>query len=353
MNKKPNLQFSAFKGIAAIFLAFTIFVPLGYYTAGQIFKLTSRPPEGAAVLIYGFTSGLIFLFFILFIYFSNRSHLHNHKHDSRWSMYGDMLEALSQIAQGNFDVFLNPDDRQPHHEIANAINDMAKNLGNLESMRQDFISNVSHEIQSPLTSISGFAALLKNDKISEDQKRRYAEIIENESRRLSSMSEKLLNLSTLENGVEPLTYKEYRLDKQLEHALLTLEPQWVAKKLSVEVELEMVTVRGDEGLLSQVWINLINNAIKFTPEDGKISASLKKDGDMVCCQIKDTGVGLSPEEQLHVFERFYKADKSRDRALSGNGLGLAIVKKITELHGGQVSVKSVLGKGSIFSIRLP
>ena len=349
MDEKPFKPFFVLKGFLFVFFVLTGFFVAGYYITTKIYEFTGEPSKVLSVIISGFAGALLFTFFV---WVMSIIRMRNFKHSDRKFMYTQMLEALSEIAQGNFGVSLNLDDNEPHHEMAKAINAMAKNLGNLESMRQNFISDVSHEIQSPLTSISGFAALLKDNNISPEKRLHYAEIIESESRRLSSMSEKLLNLSTLENGVEPLVRKEYRLDKQLENITLTLEPQWRAKKLSVEAELEKTIFSGDEGLLSQVWINLLNNAIKFTPEGGKILLSLKKEDNIIFFQISDMGVGLSPEEQLHVFERFYKADKSRDRALGGNGLGLALVKKIIDLHGGSVSVKSELGSGSIFIVKL-
>ena len=150
-----------------------------------------------------------------------------------------------------------------------------KNSVRWSKLRQDFISNVSHEIQSPLTSIRGFAALLKNDTLTAEQKNHYLNIIEAESKRLSSLSDNLLKLSALETGSEPLSIKEYRLDKQLEKVALMLEPQWSAKNIAMEADLEKLTIQGDEDLLSQVWVNLLHNAIKFTPEGGTIRIILK------------------------------------------------------------------------------
>jgi two-component system phosphate regulon sensor histidine kinase PhoR len=143
------------------------------------------------------------------------------------------------------------------------------------------------------------------------------------------------------------------LDKQIQHAVLMLEPQWSAKKIELSLELEKTMFNGDEGLLSQVWINLIHNAIKFTTERGMIGVTLMGDGKAVVCRVSDTGAGISEEDRMHIFERFYKADKARDRALGGSGLGLSLVKKIVELHGGTVTAQSELGKGSVFTVSLP
>ncbi|MGD1118430.1 MAG: HAMP domain-containing sensor histidine kinase [Dehalococcoidales bacterium] len=269
------------------------------------------------------------------------------------AFHNQLLNAMTRIAQGDFEVYVNPQDTNFHEDIAEGINKIAKELGSMEQLRQDFISNVSHEIQSPLTSIRGFATLLKNDSLTPEQKNHYLNIIEAESKRLSSLSDNLLKLSALETGSEPLSIKEYRLDKQLEEVALMLEPQWRGKNITMEADLEKLTIQGDEDLLSQVWVNLLHNAIKFTPEGGVVRVVLKSTNKEACCQISDTGIGIASEDLIHIFERFYKVDKSRDRALGGNGLGLSLAKKIVELHGGHITVQSQLGKGATFTVALP
>jgi signal transduction histidine kinase len=270
-----------------------------------------------------------------------------------FDVHRELKDALNQISQGNFDVFLGPELGFEHNELVDAVNDMAKNLGSLETMRQDFISNVSHEIQSPLTSIGGFAKLLKDDNLPPEQRRRYAEIIEAESRRLSSLSDNLLKLSSLDNNKVPINPVDFRLDKQIEAVALSLEPQWSAKHISLEADLRKCVVNGDAELLSQVWINLLNNAIKFTPDGGLISISISEKESGAAVRIADTGIGIATGEQMHIFERFYKVDRARDRSLGGNGLGLSIVKKITELHNGRISVESESGRGAVFEVYLP
>jgi signal transduction histidine kinase len=264
-----------------------------------------------------------------------------------------MLNALTEIGRGNFDIFLPPQKNSPHGEFLDVINKMARDLGDLDTMRKDFISNVSHEIQSPLTSIGGFAALLKNENLSAEERRHYAEIIEKESRRLSSLSDNLLKLSELDSEKTPLKLKVFSLDKQLEKIALTLEPQWSKKNLNVEAALSKCEYCGDEDLLSQVWMNLLHNAIKFTPMGGDIRISLCAAEDVVIVSIFDTGLGIAPEDTLRIFERFYKADKSRDRAMGGTGLGLSLVKKIVDLHEGEITVDSEPGKSTTFRISLP
>ena len=266
--------------------------------------------------------------------------------DRRERYWHLIMDAIERISRGDFTVFVEADDDE-HDKFAAAINGMAKNLGTLEAMRQDFISNVSHEIQSPLTSIGGFASLLKQDDLTADERKRYAGIIEAESKRLSSLSDNLLKLSALDDL--PLSNAEYRLDKQLQNVILTLEPQWSSKNLTVEADLEKSIICGNEDLLSEVWMNLLHNAIKFTPEGGVIRVSL----DQKTVKIEDTGVGIGKEDLPHIFERFYKVDKSRDRSLGGNGLGLSLVKKIVEMPGGTIEANSEPEKGTTFTIKLP
>ena len=308
--------------------------------------------EGEPFLIAalsGMTGFMIFGSIMMLFSFITRGRKKNDLYES----HRNMLEAIQEIASGNFDVLIQHDPNAPHQEMAEAFNRMARDLGSIETMRQDFISNVSHEIQSPLTSMSGFASLLQKDNLPNDERQRYAVIIEAESKRLSSLSDNLLKLSSLDNNKIPLNNQDFRLDKQLEHIALTLEPQWSAKNLTVEADLQKLTVHGDEELISQAWINLLHNAIKFTQEGGQINISLTCVGELATIKISDTGVGITPQDQIHIFERFYKADKARDRSLGGNGLGLCIAQKIVGLHGGSITVDSKIDKGTVFTTTLP
>jgi len=323
--------------LIGLFLAVTGCVAAGYGVL-SLFKLS-----GLWKTVFSLWLGLAIVALFGFI-----THLlgKNSREEYDRNQHNTLLDAMARIAQGDFSVFV-PTDDHIHNEFAEAVNTMARDLGNLETMRQDFISNVSHEIQSPLTSIGGFASLLKQDDLPTDERRRYAAIIEAESRRLSSLSDNLLKLSSLDDSA--ITKKSFRLDKQLSNIILTLEPQWSAKNLTVEAELQPCELCGDADLLSQVWVNLLVNAIKFTPEGGTIELTMNN----VQCTIRDTGAGIAPKDLPHIFERFYKADKARDRSLGGNGLGLSLVKKIIDLHGGTIAVQSEVGVGTAFTILLP
>lgn len=327
-------------GFTTVFVAFGGCVALAY-----ILVQHGDFSEFATVMLSGLGGLILFAIFAAILSFVRLQHF---KRTHRGLAYDMIFNAFAEIARGNFDVFIEPDPSAPHSEIVEAFNAMAKNLGSLETMRQDFVSNVSHEIQSPLTSIKGFAALLRNDEVPPNERRRYAEIIEAESGRLSSLSDNLLKLSALDGEKKPLSLREYRLDKQLSQVILSLEPQWSTKNLSLDVDLPKYTITADEDLLSQVWVNLLYNAVKFTPNGGEISVRLSNNA----VTITDSGIGIAENDLPHIFERFYKADKARDRSLGGSGLGLSLVKRIVELHGFRITVESELDKGTRFTICL-
>ncbi len=271
------------------------------------------------------------------------------------NVFRPIIEALEKIAQGDFSIRLENEfhDNQIVGELANTVNKMALELDQMENMRQEFISNVSHEIQSPLTSIRGFAQALENDQLSPGERHHYLNIIATESTRLSRITEDLLKLATLESDQVHIEPKPYRLDKQIRNLILACEPQWKDKDINLDVSLEEIEITADEDLLSQVWNNLIHNSVKFTPQAGSIKLTLQTRGDQAEFRISDTGIGIAEEDQARIFERFYKADKSRTRAKGGSGLGLSIVKKIIEMHKGIIEVESKVGAGTTFTISLP
>ncbi len=265
-----------------------------------------------------------------------------------------ILQAMERIARGDFSIRL--EDEQEDgilSGLVRSVNRMAQNLGQVESMRQEFIANVSHEIQSPLTSIRGFAQALRSATLAPADRQHYLEIIEAESRRLSRLTEDLLKLAALDAEQAQIVPLAYPLDQQVRSVILTCEPQWRDKGIELEVDLQVCEIRADADLLSQVWMNLLHNAIKFTPTGGKIRIALQPRGAEVEFTIADSGIGISAEERVHIFERFYKADPSRTRAAGGSGLGLAIAKKIIDLHHGRIELTSGLGQGTTFRIHLP
>lgn len=273
------------------------------------------------------------------------------------SIFEQMNDAMRRLVQGDFTgVTMKTDPKQMGQFalLVDNFNDMAKQLSEIESMRQEFVSNVSHEIQSPLTSIGGFARALRSGDLSSETRAHYLDIIETETARLSKLSDNLLKLASLESSHHPFERKSYRLDRQLRHVVLSLEPLWTEKNLELDVDLSAFTIHADEELLSHVWINLLHNAIKFTPAGGTISIRLTIEQDRgVRIIVEDNGCGIEEAHLPHLFERFYKVDKARTRSQGGSGLGLSIVRRIVDMHGGEITASSRPSEGSSFEVRLP
>lgn len=273
----------------------------------------------------------------------------------RQAMIWTIIEPIQKIAKGDFSVKIRNEEKYDGEigVLVKSINDMTDELNTMEKMRQEFVSNVSHEIQSPLTSIKGFARALQDDNLSEEKRKHYLTIIETETTRLSKLSQNLLKLTLLESEEYTPEKTTYRLDQKLKQIVLNSEPLWAEKEIELELDLEKVDVIADQESMSQVWINLIHNSIKFTPSGGTITIQLKEYEKVVEVRIRDSGIGISEEQKQHIFERFYKADSSRNRTYGGSGLGLAIVKKVLDLHRGEIKVESEEGNGTEFIVCIP
>ncbi len=259
--------------------------------------------------------------------------------------------AMKVVGQGEYNVQVEHAANDEIGLLTKNFNQMTKELNKIETMRQEFIASVSHEIQSPLTSIRGFSAALKDDIVSEDKKIQYLTIIEKESTRLSQLSSNLLKLASLDSEHQTLMLQQYRLDEQIRHVVMALEPQWIKKNIEIDLDLSNVQIEADKDLLEQVWLNLVTNAVKYTPENGFVKISIHQKNEEIDVKIKDNGIGIIEEDQKYIFESFYKVDKSR--TLKGSGLGLAITKKIVRLHEGAIRVESKKEQGSIFTVTLP
>ncbi|TVY07795.1 sensor histidine kinase [Paenibacillus cremeus] len=265
-----------------------------------------------------------------------------------------MSQSARRIAKGNFEISLSGLQRKDElGELARSFYDMAGELKQLEHMRSDFVSNVSHEIQSPLTSIAGFSKVLQNTSMSEAERNSYLAIIQAEAQRVSRLSENLLKLASLESAHHPFQPRTYELDEQLRSVIVGMEPIWSVKDIEFELDLPVTKIHADEDQLHQVWMNLLGNSLKFTPHGGTVKVKLETSMNDISVTIRDNGIGMTKEDQERIFERFYKADRARRPDESGSGLGLAIVKKIVDLHHGTIRVTSEWGKGSAFTVVLP
>lgn len=266
-----------------------------------------------------------------------------------------ILKASQKLIEGDFSVRVQPmhgfDNINELDILIQNFNKIAEELSSVETLRNDFVSNVSHELKTPLSIIQNYADLLQTPKLSEAERKEYARIISNASRRLTGLITNILKLNKLENQQIFPELKEYDLGNQISECILSMDDVLEQKNLDLEVEIEeKIKVRTDEELLSLVWNNLLSNAVKFTDFDGKIFVSLKAEGNMAVVKVSDTGCGMSAEIGKHIFEKFYQGDASH--ATQGNGLGLVLVKRVVDIVGGDIFVESELGKGSTFTVCL-
>lgn len=263
----------------------------------------------------------------------------------------NMSIAARKIAKGDYDAFIEV--RQNKDAIGQLVDDfnyMSKKLYQTEMLRNDFISNISHEFKTPIQSIYGFANLLYDEE-KNDIHKEYLKSICEEAERLSSLSSNILQLNRLDNMVNIGEYSIYDFDEQIRQSILMLESKWTEKNLLFNIELDPIKINAQKDMMKQVIINLLDNAIKFTPDNGTIDIILYKDRENVVVVVHDSGKGIMEDEMERIFEKFYKGDKSRNS--SGNGLGLSLVKKILDMHGFTINVKNAVTGGAEFTIVIP
>ena len=252
-----------------------------------------------------------------------------------------LTEATHQLAHERFDTLLEIDRADEIGQLSDSFNVMTKKLQENDDIRKEFISNVSHDFQSPLLNIQGYVDLLRNPQLSEQERQEYATIIEMETKRLSTLTKQLLLLTTLDQSTRLLKRESFRLDEQLKETVRKYRWQLEEAHVQLSYQLEPMTFSGDASLLQNVWDNLLTNAIKYNVEGGEIHIHLQEQSSCVEVSVEDSGIGMTDEQLLKVFDRFYRVDASRTK--QGTGLGLAIVKQIAELHGGEVELKSTIG----------
>ena len=261
--------------------------------------------------------------------------------------------ATEQITQGDFSVrvaTMHGAGMEGFNQIGTAINKMAAELSGTETLRTDFIANVSHELKTPLAVMGNYATMLQRPGITEEEKCEYAKAISEAARKLAQLITNILKLNKLENQQIFPQPQEFDLGEQLCQCLLGFEDAWEAKNLEIETDIQDdVRIQSDPELLSLVWNNLISNAVKFTPDGGTIGLSLKTEDGSVVVSVRDTGCGIKPDVGQHIFEKFYQGDTSH--ATQGNGLGLALVKRVVDILNGEINVQSMFGQGSTFTVR--
>lgn len=260
-------------------------------------------------------------------------------------------EATKKVALGEYDIELETKREDEIGELTNNFNKMTRGLKSTENLQKEFINNVSHEIKTPVSSIEGFAKFLKDKNLTDEEREEYANIIIEEAKRLENLTGKILKLSKLNNQEIITNKQEIEVAEQIRKAISLLEPKWSKKDIKINVSLEEKTFLGDEDLIFQVWVNIIDNAIKFSNEGESIDIKVYEKDSNINVEIKDHGIGMKEEELEKVYDRFYQIDRSHSK--EGSGLGLAIVKRIVELSEGKIEIKSKENKGTTVIVKLP
>ena len=267
-----------------------------------------------------------------------------------------LSEAAQQVAKGDFSVRLAPqrrDGKKDEFEVLfDDFNTMAEELSSTETLKTDFISNVSHEMKTPLAVIKNYAELLQAPELPQSDRLAYAQSVEEAASRMTELITNILRLNRIENQKIVPEIRRYDVCRQLADCLLQFESRWEEKRIEPDFDLEdSAYVSADESLLELAWNNLMSNAIKFTEPGGAVTVRQRTEGDRVVVSFTDTGCGMSVEAQKRIFDKFYQGDTSH--ATEGNGLGLALVERVMALLGGEIAVESELGKGSTFTVTLP
>jgi signal transduction histidine kinase len=266
----------------------------------------------------------------------------------------NLINSMNRLADGDFHTRLkfgrSISNLSAFDELSKSFNTLAEELENTELLRTDFINNFSHEVKTPIVSIAGLAKLLKKGNLTDEQRLQYLNAIEEESMRLSHMATSVLNLTKVENQTILTGVTSFNLSEQIRSSILLFEETWTEKNLDLQLDFEEYTVEANEELLRHVWINLIDNAVKFAGRCGTVGVTVHEEHDRLVVAVSNTDSEIAPDKLERIFNKFYQGDESH--ATEGNGIGLAIVRRVVELHGGEVCAESANGLTS-FTVQLP
>lgn len=346
MKHKVNKRFGLAYGLVFLFVAFSV-------SANLLLFITLMDLDEATIRVNGllvFGNTLFLSLFLCGVFLLFRSLTVNRP-------VRKILAATERLKKGDFSAriqplfHLMPDLFDQFDPIIDAVNHMAEELGSVETLRTDFISNVSHELKTPLAVIQNYSTLLQEPNLPEEKRLEYSVAVTDASKRLTSLITNILKLNKLENQQIYPEKHRYNLGEQLCECFVAFESDWERKNLQIETDIdEDIYINADKELVSLVWNNLLSNALKFTYPGGTISLALKTEGENAVVTVKDNGCGMSPEVVGHIFEKFYQGDRSH--ATQGNGLGLALAHRVIDVMDGEISVESTLGAGSCFTVKL-
>lgn len=264
-----------------------------------------------------------------------------------------LTEATKMVGEEQFSGAVEINRRDEIGQLAQSFQRMTERLGENDRIRKEFISDVSHDFQTPLLNIKGYAELLMDEELPVGERLNYAKVIQSETERLSSLTKQLLLLTSLDQLTSPLKMKIFRLDEQMKEVIR--KSRWLLeeKEISLSMDIDVVEYQGDPAFLEKVWENLISNALKYTGDGGTVDIELSDGQDAIRVSVRDTGIGMKQKDVERIFDRFYRVDQSRTQEVGGTGLGLSIVQKVVKLHGGEIEVRSEEGVGTTFLVMLP
>ncbi len=341
-------KFGGFYKFIIFFLLIAFVVSCSFFLFLHFMEFSAEELKTAAPLTFG---NVLFITLIFWILDTLRRKFYTDRPVRR------IIHGLEKITNGDFQTRIEPFPTisgmaEEYNEIIAYINQMAQELSGVETLRTDFVSNVSHEMKTPLAVMRNYAALLQSEDITDEERKEYAAAIDDSAARLSSLVVNILKLNKLENQQIYPEMKDYSLSEQLCECLLEFESEWERKNINIETDIdEDIRIHADAELLSLVWHNLISNALKFTEDGGTVTLTLHEEQNRAIVSVKDTGCGMDSSTGKHIFEKFYQGDTSH--AAKGNGLGLALVKRIIDILNAEISVESEIGKGSTFTVILP
>ena len=348
MRKRQRLELlGLFVGItfSSFLLSVIVVSVLAYHIVNTgAFHIVDKNLPGAGKLIL-FIAFLNVIMNLIFVVISGKVWLKPVKR---------LLNGMEKLASGDYSARMSIGKPFGNLTVLRAVSDsfntMAEELQNTEMLRKDFINNFSHEFKTPIVSIAGFAKLLKRGNLTDEQKKEYVDIIEEESMRLSYMANNVLNLTKVENQTILTDVTPYNLSEQLRSCILLLENKWTMKNLEMYIDFDEYMITANEELLKHVWINLFDNAVKFSPDYGSLEIKVTQDEESISVSVSNNGPTIPTETRDKIFNKFYQADESHSSA--GNGIGLAIVKRVVELHRGKVLVNSEENL-TTFTVKLP
>ena len=267
-----------------------------------------------------------------------------------YRQYADLAEGLEKAAEGDFYAKLDPSKAGAMTTVYKNFNRVTDELKKVRNMQEDFVNNYSHELRTPISSIKGFAEMLLEEDVSENERKKYLKIILDSANRLTNLAEESIIMTKLDSQVI-LEKEEYSLSEQIRNCIIMLEPGWSVKNININAEIEEISYTGNKDIMQHLWINLMSNAIKYNKENGELNISLKRNNDKkIVVTISDSGIGMTEEQLSHIFEKYYQVEKSK--TIQGLGLGLTIVNRILNLVNGEIEVTSKLGEGSTFTVTL-